>query len=515
MSLKSYRFVAQALLACLFAVCVYRAFTQSIVFDEALTWQLYIAGPIENIFHYFDANHHFLNTVLMRLSTGLFGVSEWSLRLPALAGAALYFTACYRLARAAFGDGFSMLLAVAVVTLNPFVLDFMVAARGYGLALALWMYAAAILLDAFSRRAFLPKQMATAGAAVALSVTANLVFILPAAALAGTALYLIRRGGSIAAAEAPQKIPQPPPRTRSARTKKKSAAALSPRKSGFPRWAGFVLPIALIGLLFFNLAPFESMRSKDFYTGAASISQSLRSLAASSLAHSGPLRNQPWVRRWSDLVALAIAPLAVAAGLVIGTLRRNVLLIVVSVAVVFSAAGCLALRLLLNWPYPEDRTGLYFLPLTSLVLVGLAYCLQADKRPLKLVSFALYALSAVFVVHFATEFNTRKFLVWEYDADTRSMGEYIAAHRPANQPVVRIGGSWQLQESLSFYMNLRNWSWMELRRETPVAGSDYYALIPQDRTAVEKRLGLHDVYRGPVSGSVLAQPIVAPPPPAP
>ena len=70
-------------LACLWLVCLCRAITQSIVQNEALTYELYIAAPVSRIFSYFDANHHFLNTVLMRLSVALFGVSEWAPRLPA------------------------------------------------------------------------------------------------------------------------------------------------------------------------------------------------------------------------------------------------------------------------------------------------------------------------------------------------------------------------------------------------------------------------------------------------
>ena len=78
------RIAARGWLILLFAVSVYRAVTQSIVYDEALTWELYIAGPFSAIFHHFDANHHFLNTLLMRLSTGIFGVLGM---VPTLAGA--------------------------------------------------------------------------------------------------------------------------------------------------------------------------------------------------------------------------------------------------------------------------------------------------------------------------------------------------------------------------------------------------------------------------------------------
>ena len=77
-------------LAALWLVCLYRAVTQSIVHDEALTYQLYLAGPAARIFDLYDANHHFLNTLLMKVSVSLFGLSEWSMRLPALAGSALY-----------------------------------------------------------------------------------------------------------------------------------------------------------------------------------------------------------------------------------------------------------------------------------------------------------------------------------------------------------------------------------------------------------------------------------------
>ena len=53
------------------------------------------------------------------------------------------------------------------------------------MALALWMWALAVLLDVFSSNDARPGELVQAGSALALSVTANLVFVLPAAALAG------------------------------------------------------------------------------------------------------------------------------------------------------------------------------------------------------------------------------------------------------------------------------------------------------------------------------------------
>src|SRR5258706_12703500 len=230
------RKAAKALLLAVFALSVYRAITQSIVCDEGVTFELYIAGPLRAMFEHFDANHHFLNTVLMRMSTGLFGVSELSMRLPALGGAALYLTAVYRITGMSFGDGWLWLLAAAGMTLNPLVMDFMVAARGYGLALGLWMWALALLLGALPSPKDKLRDLTLAGAALGLSVTANLVFALPALGLAAIALcFLIKDKPA-------------PDQTRKKRDKSKTAASARP-------WVWFAAPIAAVGVLYVLLAP--------------------------------------------------------------------------------------------------------------------------------------------------------------------------------------------------------------------------------------------------------------------
>ena len=458
----------KTLLGALFAVCVYRAFTQSLVFDEALTRELYIAAPLDNIFHYFDPNHHFLNTVLMRLSAAVFGDAEWALRLPALAGAALYFTAVYRIAAAAFGSGVSFALAVALLSLNPFVLDFMAAARGYGLALALLMWALALLLEWFGAADSAPRKLAWAGAALALSVTANLIFILPAASIAALTLYLLAR--------------RPQESGKSKREKK------PPRL-----WLWFTMPIGGIAVLFLLMYPVENIHTAQLNTGAATLAESLRSLASTSLQHSGPLRRAPGMNLWRDAVAFVIAPAIVLAGLAFGLRRRNLLLLFTTVPLVFSALVLILMHLAGGIPYPAERTGIYFAPLACLALLALPETRGAH-----------YALAAILAVQFLTEFNTRMFLVWEYDADTRAIGQYIASHRGPG--TVRVGGSWQLSESLSYYLFRNQWAWMEIERRNPEPGWDYYTFRAEDAPAM-KALGLKEVYRGPVSGSILAAPV--------
>jgi hypothetical protein len=51
---------------CTFALCVYRAATQGIVHDEALTFN-WFPSP-ERTLGQFDANNHVLNTLLIKLA---------------------------------------------------------------------------------------------------------------------------------------------------------------------------------------------------------------------------------------------------------------------------------------------------------------------------------------------------------------------------------------------------------------------------------------------------------------
>jgi len=118
------------------------------------------------------------------------------------------------------------------------VLDFMVAARGYGMALALMMAATALLLGELSRPSDSPRRMMEAGAALALSVTANLVFVLPAAALVGIAVLVMLRRRPTPVAPLPQQ-------THKKKTKKKAAPSASkPAASRQPPAVLFAIPIS-------------------------------------------------------------------------------------------------------------------------------------------------------------------------------------------------------------------------------------------------------------------------------
>lgn len=177
--------VAAVLLVGLFAVNVYRAATQSITTEEAATFERWVRPPLRDVIPQpYDPNNHILNTVLIKRAVGLFRLSEFSFRLPSLLGGALYLWVAYRLSRRLLGTGSLALAGVVLLSLHPLVLDYLSAARGYGMALAFWMWSLEFLLDG--------RRLSLAGVCLGLSPAASLAFLWPATAL-GIALVAARR----------------------------------------------------------------------------------------------------------------------------------------------------------------------------------------------------------------------------------------------------------------------------------------------------------------------------------
>ena len=130
-------------LAALFAFvwAVIRARVQSITMDEATTYLFFVARS--DVWYPFS-NNHVLNSLLMWIATHAFGNSVVAVRAPALLGAGGYIVVCYFLCRS-ITDRFSLQFPIFIcLVYNPFVFDFMVAARGYSLANAFLLAAIAI-----------------------------------------------------------------------------------------------------------------------------------------------------------------------------------------------------------------------------------------------------------------------------------------------------------------------------------------------------------------------------------
>ena len=99
--------------------------------------------------------------------------------------------------------------------------------------------------------------------------------------------------------------------------------------------------------------------------------------------------------------------------------------------------------------FPREAGLKVYLAVVPLALAGL---LEAGEgRVARGAAMGGQIAGALLIVLFALQFNTRKFLVWEYDADTRRIVGQIAQAVGDRAPdSVHVRNSWQLEPSLNF-----------------------------------------------------------------
>jgi hypothetical protein len=114
------------------------------------------------------------------------------------------------------------------------------------------------------------------------------------------------------------------------------------------------------------------------------------------------------------------------------------------------------------------------------------------------------ALLAVFALQFAAQFNTSRFTVWWYDADTRNIVAAIAARERSAHQAVRVGATWQLEPSINFYRKTWALDWMApVDRSGPQGDYDYYVLALGD-AGLAKAQHLQKLYGSRRSETILA-----------
>ncbi|HYK17134.1 MAG TPA: hypothetical protein VEV37_03890 [Bryobacteraceae bacterium] len=461
--------LSNAVLISVFAMNVYRAATQCITIDEAFSYLSFISTPFREILRRYDANNHVLNTLLAKLSTAVFGVSEFTLRIPSLAGGALFLFTCQRFLFRVFPQSWLAFLTYCAMILNPMVLDYLSAARGYSLALgfqfcALWL----LEIDAKGVRS------AIIGACLGLSVASNLTFLIPNTLIVGIWFALSRR-------EQPGVF--------------KRTAQIS---------TAFVLTSAVILAL-----PLRHANSRNFYVGYSSGAQSLAVILNRSFAFPDFLfgdksaeiltRVAPVLLVASSLVAL----IAVVAG------RRSTLL--APLVFVGSVASLIALHVLVGLLYPHERTGLYLIPFATITL-AVPVQIFIENRKARTIGLACAGAVCVFmaatVFQYLIELRVNRYEEWAFDAGTKRVLLKLRDIRRGQSQPEHLGVSWLFDQTVNWYRVVYHWDWLEpVSRADPhqISFDSYY--LTRDDFDVIRLKGLNVVYTDPVSGSVLALPV--------
>ena len=484
--------LAVVFLVSLFAVNVYRALTQAVVCDEAFSYRLFLSRKPRILFTTFDANYHVLHTWLTYASVKALGISAITLRIPSLAACILYFAAVYRISRRWFGTTPLLLLSVTLLTINPFVLDFMSVARGYGMALAFFSWAMSEALCASVEE---PRVLLRIGILLALSVACNLTFVYPASALAvliaGT--VLCSRNSSLPLLERAKKI--------------------------LYRMAAPGLAVALVILVL----PLSHIRPNTFYVGTDNLFEMTASLLMASLRYHDCdfIANRgcyyPVLYPWGYRVAQALFFTCFSAAAVLFWRRcraapglesdsvRDAGLI--SAGTLFLTAGFnIATHHLFGQVYPVTRMGLYFLFLVPLCFLAACRWLWSLRSPARAAAWLWTAALVVLAVALASEFDVRYYAEWRYDAGSRDMINLVRKMHGGGSRPVRLAASFPLDMALDYYRQVLGIEWLKpIGRDKPAKGYDYYALIADDLHYIDE-LQLRKVYVNEVSGSALAVP---------
>jgi hypothetical protein len=417
------------LIAAFFAFlwAVARACVQSITMDEADTY-LNFVGRGDPFQWYPAANNHFLNSALMRLFTSVFGLAHLTVRLPALLGAAIYIGACLYICTLIHRNTVARLLLFLCLVYNPFVFDFLVAARGYGLANGFLVSAVAIPAAGILGRTSPIRICATCSVFVALSFAANFsLAIVDLAVLAMVFLWTCRRDGF---------------------SLRLLAATILPGVAVI-----IVLPLSTI----------LHWPSGQLTEGVTTLRQTFGTVIRWSLYELNPEVASPLMfqlmRRLEHPLLWAIA------GVVLGRLAlliwyrreiqderstwlRELAIVLAAVMALATAAHWLAFRIF-GLLLPYNRIALFYVPLFTL-FVGAIAAIPIEFRLNRVLNCVGASVFALVALHFLLSMRLTNFGEWQYGADVRSVYSRLAAYNHT-YCVTDVGSNWLYNSSLNFY----------------------------------------------------------------
>jgi uncharacterized membrane protein len=460
-SILLWRVAAVSLLLFVFCLSVYRATVQSVTHDEGLIYEWYLDGGVYHLLM-FDPSNHVLFTFLAKIFVKLFGISELSLRAASLTGAAAFLAAAYFLCRRLFGEGILFLLSLALLCLNPQMLDFMVVARGYILGIACLSVAMYLMARMTDRGSFDPEdqrwrlESSIAAVLLALSVVSNLTYVVPATALA-LSYSAVALGGSLSFA-----------RFRGVAFR------------AFTRC--FVVPGVSVGL--FLLWPFMiQLRPGQFNRSLPRATDALRDLFESSFLYKwtgdiyayslGAVAPAPgsWQEKFIDFGIYVFLPLLflfVLLGLFLisrspDETRRNRIAQcqIFGGAAIASVALTVILHVFARVNYPFARLSLYLVPLLtiSVILVGQELNRRFPRYQLRVLGFFL---AAAVLSDYAVSLNTKYIRYNAYDVISRDLFLAISADAHSHGLTgVRVGGTWWYEPEVNFYRHRYNAQWLE------------------------------------------------------
>ena len=416
------RLILAGVAAFAMAWAISRAVIQSITIDEAMTYNIFVH---QGVIFQAHTNNHLLNSLLMYMFTKVLGLSQFTARLPALIGAALYITAAYRLSRLVGASLISQMVLLVCLVFNPFIFDYLVAARGYALALGFLLWA--IVYSAewhLHQRGSLFFACAVSSTCAGLSIDSNFSFAF-VNLVTMTAILL--------------------------------CAWYRRPKQFFRVVASCVIPGSVVTTLVAGYSLYSYRRALGQFNGglpmygAQSLSETFGSIIESSLFQT----------RFGFLKA-TIFPLVGLTGLIwlvyllFQRLRRTEYTAwLVRFAVILAAI--LAVTAGIHWvmfytfglPLPEDRTAIFFYPLL-MIAAGLLAAIPSPSGVGTYVRTCFQGALVVMACYFLLCLRLTYFKEWYWDADVDKAYSILSCLNRTYQ-VTRVTSTWAYRGPLLFY----------------------------------------------------------------
>jgi 4-amino-4-deoxy-L-arabinose transferase-like glycosyltransferase len=422
------------------AFCGYRAAEQSITVDEATTYLNYVRDHWANVWTNYDPNNHILYSILAQLSVRAFRVSEFALRLPSVLAGFFFVIGIHRVLEETTDSRAVRWIALAGLSTAPLVLDFSVAARGYGLGLALLVWA--IYFSVRGRDAW-------AGVLAGLSVAST--FNLAYSVIGLVACPLILDTDNLAT-----------------RIRRSLAVAL---------------PAAIVFLAICYPA-LRQVKTSQLYVGEPTIRAALYNLVFLTIR--AVPRHPGWFGTGSGahaieyffLPAVLLFVMAVAAQTFHAKeySRRS---LVPALALLLALGAIVCAHLFAGLNYPVDRLGL---PL--FLLLGLAWAVAASQAPNPRIRAVNVLLATLLIAQFLTQFHARYFALWQFDMPAKQVAQRIAGDVRGKPPgSVSVSATWFQIPALEFYRRVYKIAALhpiERHEHTQLNGFDYYVLNVKD-----------------------------------
>ncbi len=479
------------------AIVACRACIQSITIDEADTYLAFAGRPGPS---HWDAssNNHVLNSILIRLFTTVFGLHPITMRLPALVGAGLYIVAATYLVCAISEHPGLRLIVFGAMVFNPFVMDYLVAARGYSLALGFLLSGMALCAHAGVRSPVRPKMAALCAVCLSLSFCSNFAFgVACAVTFAAAAAWFCLQGPNVAGV----------------RSMRRHCITV----------VGTMTVSSVLVTSFFVGPMLLHWPKGALIAGIRTLRECLRSIAAESVLRPNPyLLNPPLARALEYLgtapVWIAVAVFFVAATLLAAThcvkpappqsMRRLYRALWFTGIVVFTVAGHVVLHRLFGILYPVGRTAVFLAPLSTLA-IGAVVAIPLAWRPAEMVRGVLVASLGAVSLYFLCCLRLTYFGEWAYNADANHL--YSVLDRYQRSCGLRsVSANWRYVAVLNYYRSqagddriLEIPNGPDEPGNYPLGRDAYVVYYPQDEDFVKRR-NLRIVYYGHTTDAAIA-----------